>query len=137
MDYFTGMYSTPQPAMLLTPEDVLLGGNFHRGFAAYMLMWYLFGRSPLGNALLWSMGTGLLTMCTAAFVEGSYQRRATRNEAHSPTIAAVIRPFKLFGYFDILERKIPVWLPTSMSHSVPMEVFGYYEKVRNYLAVSN
>ncbi len=122
------------PMTIAEPEDRLFGGNFHRGFAMWFAMWYLFGSDGLGKGLVCSAISGLVIMSVSAALEGSRARLANRANPHTASVVARIMPFKLFGYFDILERTIPCWIPTSMSHSVPPIVFDYYRVVRPWLA---
>lgn len=116
------------------PEDVLRGGNFHRGFAARLLWWYAFDEMSLGSALMYSFLFGVWVTCIVAVFEGSYKRRAMRSQSFAPLVSAVLHPFRMFGVFDIPVWHVPCWVPTSFSHSIPLSTFAHFETIRPYLA---
>jgi len=116
------------------PEDVLRGGNFHRGFVARLLWWYAFEQTALVPAIVYSFCFGAFVMCVVAVFEGSYKRRAMRSQQFAPLVSAVLQPFCVFGLFRVSERRIPCWVPTSFSHSIPLSLFAHYEAMRPYLA---
>ena len=127
-------FGDPGTPVVVQAEDRLLGGNFHRGFAAWLTMWYMFGNGGLGHGLVTSAVFGLITMTVAAMLEGSRTRLANRGLAYAPSIVARVVPFKMFGYFVIVERALPLWIPTWLSHDVPPEMLEYYNTIRSWLA---